>query len=77
MEAFGRAALAGFCWGFVWGVGCSIAILYSIYLSAYRKAVKDSLKKVQPLRYTQVLEKILAKKEKKAAAASDPQGTAV
>jgi len=61
------------------GILCSIAILYSIYLSAYRKAVKDSLKQVKPLRYTQVLEKLLAKKEKKAAAAStsNPQGTAV
>jgi hypothetical protein len=62
----------------MWGILCSIAILYSIYLSAYRKAVKDSLKQVKPLRYTQVLEKLLAKKEKKAAAStSNPQGTAV
>jgi hypothetical protein len=39
----------------------------------------DSLKQLKPLRYTQVLEKLLAKKEKKAAAAStsNPQGTAV
>jgi hypothetical protein len=77
MGEFSRNALVGLCFGFLWGILCSIAILYSIYLSAYRKAVKDSLKQVKPLRYTQVLEKLMAKKEKKAAATSNPQGTAV
>ena len=52
MDEFGRNALVGLCFGFLWGILCSIAILYSIYLSAYRKAIKDSLKQVQPLRYT-------------------------
>jgi hypothetical protein len=74
MDEFGRNALVGLCFGFIWGILCSIAILYSIYLSAYRKAVKDSLKQVKPLRYTQVLDKILAKKAKSAkkATASAP-----
>jgi hypothetical protein len=66
MDEFGRNALVGLCFGFIWGILCSIAILYSIYLSAYRKAVKDSLKLVKPQRYTQVLERILAKKAKSA-----------
>ena len=66
MGEFSWNALVGLCFGFLWGILCSIAILYSIYLSAYRKAVKDSLKQVKPLRYTQVLEKILAKKAKSA-----------
>jgi hypothetical protein len=65
MDSFGRAAVAGFCWGFAWGIGCSLAILYSIYLAGYRKAAKDSLKKVKPQRYTQMLEKILAQKAEK------------
>jgi hypothetical protein len=65
MDAFGRATLLGFCFGFLWGIGCSLAILYSIYLAAYRKAVKDSLKPVKPTRYTQVLEKILARQSEK------------
>jgi hypothetical protein len=75
MDTFGRMALVGLCFGFLWGIGCSMAIIYSIYLTAYRKAVKDSLKPVKPLRYTQVLEKILAKKAKSAAkaAAAPPQ----
>ena len=74
MDEFSRAAVWGACWGFAWGIVGSIAILYSIYLSAYRKAVKDSLKQVKPLRYTQVLDKILAKKAKSAkkATASAP-----
>ena len=70
MDVFGRAVLFGLCWGFLWGVGCSLAILYSIYLGAYRKAVKDSLKPIKPERYTRVLNKILAKRAKTAAAAS-------
>jgi hypothetical protein len=70
MDEFGRNALVGLCFGFLWGILCSIAILYSIYLSAYRKAVKDSLKAVKPQRYTQVLDKILAKKAKSAKKAS-------
>lgn len=65
MNGFGPAALIGLCFGFLWGIGCSLAILYSIYLTAYRKAVKDSLKTVKPQRYTQVLEKILAKQAEK------------
>ena len=79
MDVVAWKALVGLCFGFMWGIGCSIAILYSIYLSAYRKAVKGSLKEVKPQRYTEVLEKILAKKQKKAAAAaaSSSQGTAV
>ncbi|MGA3263274.1 MAG: hypothetical protein ABSC47_04425 [Terracidiphilus sp.] len=71
MDAFGRAALFGLCWGFLWGIGCSLAIMYSIYLGGYRKAIKDSLKQVKPKRYTQVLEKLQARRaEKKAASAS-------
>ena len=65
MDAFGRATLLGFCFGFLWGIGCSLAILYSIYLAAYRKAIKDSLKQVQPLRYTRVVEMIKAQKAEK------------
>jgi hypothetical protein len=65
MDEFGRNALIGLGVGFLWGTGCSIAILYSIYLAAYRKAIKDSLKQVQPLRYTRVLEKVLAQKAEK------------
>jgi hypothetical protein len=80
MDAFGRAVLFGLCWGFLWGIGCSLAILYSIYLGGYRRAIKDSLKQVKPLRYTQVLDKILsqkaekleAKKAKTAAKAAEP-----
>jgi len=67
MDAFGRAALLGISLGFLWGIGCSLAIMYSLYLTAYRKAVKDSLMAVKPKRYTQVLERILAKKAKAAA----------
>jgi len=62
MDEFSRATLTGLCWGFAWGIGCSVAILYSIYLAAYRKAIKDSLKQVQPLRYTRVLEQVKAQK---------------
>jgi hypothetical protein len=62
MEGFGRAALLGLCFGLLWGIGCSLAIMYSIFLTGYRKAVKDSLKQTKPERYTQVLEKILAKR---------------
>ncbi len=70
MDAFGRAALLGFCFGFLWGIGCSLAIMYSVYLGGYRKAAKDSLKPVKPARFTQVLEKIQARRaEKKAASA--------
>jgi|CZKF01.1.fsa_nt_gi hypothetical protein len=65
MDEFGRNALIGLCFGFLWGIVCSIAILYSIYLAAYRKAIKDSLKQVQPLRYTQVFDKIMAQKAEK------------
>ena len=70
MDAFGRAALIGLGFGFLWGIGCSFAIMYSIYLNAYRKAVKDSLKVEPPLRYTQVLERVLAKRAKSAAKAA-------
>ena len=80
MGDFTWNALLGLGFGFLWGTGCSIAILYSIYLAAYRKAIKDSLKQVKPQRYTDVLEKILArqaeklqtKKAKAAAKATEP-----
>ncbi|MGD0683267.1 MAG: hypothetical protein ABR990_14600 [Terracidiphilus sp.] len=65
MDEFSRNALIGLCFGFLWGILCSIAILYSIYLSAYRKAVKDSLKQVKPQRYTDVLDRILARQAEK------------
>jgi hypothetical protein len=56
----------------MWGIGCSLAIIYSIYLAGYRKAIKDSLKTQKPARYTQIFEKVQAKrarnKEKAAAA---------
>jgi hypothetical protein len=39
--------------------------LYSIYLAAYRKAIKDSLKQVKPLRYTRVLDMVMAQKAEK------------
>jgi hypothetical protein len=65
MDEFGRNALIGLCFGFLWGIVCSIAILYSIYLAAYRKAIKDSLKPVQPPRYTRVLEMVKAQKAEK------------
>jgi hypothetical protein len=64
MDAFGRTVLFGLCWGFLWGIGCSLAILYSIYLGGYRRAVKDSLKPEKPKRYTEVMEKVLARKAK-------------
>lgn len=70
MDGFGRAAVTGLCFGFVWGIGCSLAFIYSIYLAGYRKAVKESIKKVKPERYTQTLQKLLAKRAKKAAAAA-------
>jgi hypothetical protein len=62
---FGPWALLGLCFGLLWGIVCSIAILYSIYLAAYRKAIKDSLKQVQPLRYTRVLDMVMAQKAEK------------
>jgi hypothetical protein len=65
MDEFGRKALIGLCFGFLWGIVCSIAILYSIYLAAYRKAIKDSLKQVKPLRYTRVLDMVMAQKAEK------------
>ena len=64
MDAFGRAVLFGICWGFLWGIGCSLAILYSIYLGGYRRAIKDSLKAEKPKRYTEVMERVLARKAK-------------
>jgi hypothetical protein len=69
MNAFGPAALLGLGLGFLWGVGCSIAIVYSVYLAGYRKALKDSLKTVKPERYTEVLEKVEARRARKMAAA--------
>jgi hypothetical protein len=58
----------------MWGILCSI------YLAAYRKAIKDSLKQVQPLRYTRVVdmvktqkaEKLEAKKAKSTVKAAEP-----
>ena len=73
MEDFGRAALLGLGLGLLWGTGCTLVILYSIYLAGYRKAIKDSQKAQKPERYTQIFEKVQAKrarnKEKAAAAA--------
>jgi hypothetical protein len=74
MNAFGPAALLGFCLGFLWGIGCSLAIVYSVYLGGYRKAVKDSLKTTKPPRYTQVFEDIQARRAKKQAAKAAKQG---
>jgi hypothetical protein len=71
MDGFGRAAVTGLCVGFLWGIGCSLAFIYSIYLAGYRKAVKESIKKVKPERYTKTLEKLLAKRAKKAAASAN------
>jgi hypothetical protein len=73
MNAFGPAALLGFCLGFLWGIGCSLAIVYSVYLGGYRKAVKDSLKTTKPPRYTQVFEDIKARRAKKQAAKAAKQ----
>ena len=70
MDAFGRAALLGLGLGLLWGIGCSIAIMYSIYLAGYRRAIKDSLKPIKPKRFTQALEKIQARRAKRAAAAA-------
>jgi hypothetical protein len=70
MEDFGWKAVVGFCWGFVWGIGCSLAILYSIYLAGYRKAIKDSLKPIKPKRFTEVFERVQARRAKKAASAA-------
>ncbi len=80
MEGFGRAAFFGLCFGLLWGIGCSLAIMYSLFLTGYRRAIKDSLKQVKPPRYTQMLEKILAKRaetkaRKKAARASEAAQT--
>ena len=70
MDAFGRAALLGLGLGLLWGIGCSIAIMYSIYLAGYRKAIKDSLKLVKPKRFMEVLEKLQARRAKRAAASA-------
>jgi hypothetical protein len=69
MDAFGRAAIWGFCWGFLWGIGCSLAVMYSIYLAGYRKAIKDSFKPVKPERFTQIFERVQARRAKKATSA--------
>jgi hypothetical protein len=74
MDAFGRAAMLGLVLGLLWGIGCSLAIMYSIYLAGYRKAIKDSLKSVKPMRFTQAFDKIQARRAKaKAKAASAPK----
>ena len=74
MTEFGPAAITGLCVGFLWGIGCSLAILYSIYLAGYRRAIKDSLKAQKPERYTQIFEKVQAKRAKaKEKAVATPQ----
>lgn len=66
MNAFGPAAVLGLIFGFMWGIGCSLAVMYSIYLGGYRKAIKESLAQPQPARYVKALEKIQAKRMRKA-----------
>jgi len=74
MDVFGREALLGLGFGLMWGIGCSLAIMYSIYLAGYRKAIKDSLKAQKPARFTQIFEKVQAKRAKsKEKAAATPQ----
>ena len=64
---FGLAALGGLIFGFLWGIGCSLAVMYSIFLGGYRKAVKESFADPPPSRYVKALEKVQAKRAKKAA----------
>lgn len=68
MINFGPAAILGLIFGFLWGIGCSLAVMYSIFLGGYRRAIKESLAHPQPDRYRKALEKIQAKRERKAAA---------
>ncbi len=67
MSAFGPAAILGLIFGFLWGIGCSLAVMYSIFLGGYRKAIKESLSNPQPERYVKALEKVRAKRLKRAA----------
>jgi hypothetical protein len=82
---FSSAVVLGLCIGFLWGTGCSLVLAYSVYLAGYRKAIKESLKSAPPTRYTEVFERMqarrarkLAKKKAKleAAGASDAAPTA-
>lgn len=66
MIDFGPAAVMGLIFGFMWGIGCSLAVMYSIYLGGYRRAIKESLANPQPERYSKALEKVKAKRLKKA-----------
>jgi hypothetical protein len=66
MNVFGPAAILGLVFGFLWGIGCSLAIMYSIFLGGYRKAIKESLAQPQPERYRKALDKVQAKRERKA-----------
>lgn len=69
MNAFGPAAVLGLIFGFMWGIGCSLAILYSIFLGGYRKGIEDSMAEPKPERYRKALQKIEAKRDRKAASA--------
>lgn len=71
MNLFAPAALLGLIFGFMWGIGCALAVMYSIFLGGYRKAIKESLADPKPTRYIKALEKIQAKRARKAAAAAN------
>jgi hypothetical protein len=64
---FSSAVLLGLCIGFLWGVGCSLVLAYSVYLAGYRKAIKESLKSAPPTRYTEVFERMQARRARKLA----------
>jgi len=70
MIDFGPAVILGLCFGFMFGIGCSLAVLYSIYLGGYRRAVEDSIAPVRPKKFTQVLEKLHARRAQDAAEAA-------
>jgi hypothetical protein len=64
---FSSAVLLGLCIGFLWGTGCSLVLAYSVYLAGYRKAIKESLKSVPPTRYTEVFDRMQARRARKLA----------
>ena len=64
---FSSAVVLGLCIGFLWGTGCSLVLAYSVYLAGYRKAIKESLKSVPPTRYTEVFDRMQARRARKLA----------
>jgi hypothetical protein len=42
-------------------------LAYSVYLAGYRKAIKESLKSVPPTRYTEVFDRMQARRARKLA----------